>query len=328
MPYRPASALDIPDDRRRASRRAGDVRLRDVLGGLSGLAVQLDSAGSVIFVNDAFLDATGWARPEVLGAEWCEGFVPAGCATRAMFDAQQSSATRGEGEVFARDGGRRVIAWDLIPIADDLGRRGGIVAVGRDVTEERRGAGERARLLRALAAMTDRDELTGLLNAQGFARIAEHAARVAARMRRVDALVRIGVENLAGLYAAHGEGAGDDAVCAVAEAIRAVMRDSDVIARIAPDTFVVYALGTATPQHGESAAARVRAALELQNVRARAAGRAFDLACTVRVVEREPGDDTETLLARAATAESPAAEAAWDTPDPWDGPWDARPFND
>jgi PAS domain S-box-containing protein/diguanylate cyclase (GGDEF)-like protein len=321
------------DARPHAARRASDARLRDVLGGLSGLCVQLDPAGGVSYVNDAFLEATGWARAEVVGAEWCDGFVPAGCETRALFDRAPSAAVRGEGEVFTRDGDRRVVAWDVVPVRDDAGGASGMVLVGRDVTDERRGAGERARLVRALAAMTDRDELTGLLNAHGFARIAEHAARVAARVRRTDALLWVGVENLDAAYAAHGDGGGDDAVCAVAEALRGVVRDSDVIARVAPGTFVVYAVGTGAPAHGESAAGRVRAALDMQNVRARAAGRAFDLVCTVRAVERDPGDDVTTLLERAAsaevaTADSPAADPSWETPDAWDTSWSPNPFAD
>ena len=288
-----------------------DARLHDVLAGLSGISVQLDAAGVVTFANDAFLDATGWSLGEVLGAEWCDGFVPAGCATRALFDGASDGPARGEGEVFARDGGRRVIAWDVVPLRDADGLPAGVVAVGRDVTDERRGAGERARLTRALAALTDHDELTGLLNRNGFSRVAEHAARVAARMRRTDAVLWVGLDDLAATFAEHGDAAGDDAVCAVAEALRGVVRDSDVIARVGPADFVVYAVGTATPGHGESAAGRVRAALDLQNVRARAAGRSFDVACTVRMAEREPGDDLESMLERAAAAAAPAVQASW-----------------
>ncbi len=310
----PAVITPSDDTRSRPASRAGDARLRDVLAGLSGVSVQLDGAGAVTFVNDAFLDATGWTRGEVVGAEWGEDLVPAGCATRALFEQACAgaavAAARGEGEVFARDGGRRVVAWDVVPLRDDAGRPAGAVAVGRDVTEERRGADERARLVRTVAAMTDRDDLTGLLNRRGFARIAEHAARVAARLRRTDAVLRVHAADLVAVYAEHGDAAGDDAVCAVAEALRGAMRDSDVIARVAPDTFVVYALGTATPGHGEAAAARARAAIEMQNVRARAAGRTFDLECAVQVAERQPGDDVDALLERVASAPLPASRQA------------------
>lgn len=283
--------------------RWGDGVLRDVLGALSTPAVHLDAAGAVAFVNDAFLDATGWARAEVLGADWDDGFVPAGCATRALFAAALGGAAgRGQGELFTRDGDRRVIAWDAVPLRDAAGRAAGVACVGRDVTDERRAARERARLTGELAAMGERDALTGLPNRRGWTRGTEHAARVAARTRRADAVVAVHVDALAATYAAYGEAAGDDALCAVAEALRAAVRDSDIVARVSDAAFAVYAVGTAAPNHGASAAARVRAALDRQNAHALAAGRAFELGCRVGVAERAPGEDLGALLTRAESA--------------------------
>jgi diguanylate cyclase (GGDEF)-like protein/PAS domain S-box-containing protein len=311
-----------------------DARLHLVLAGLSGPALQTDAAGEVVFANDAFLAATGWARGEVVGAEWADGFVPAGCASRALFAAALRAGAgpaRGEGEVFTRGGGRRLIAWDVVPAA---GGPGGWVAVGRDVTEARRGAREQARLARALAESADRDALTGLLNARGFARLAEHAARVAARVQRTDAVLWVGLDDLAEALAAHGAPALDDAVCAAAEALRGVVRDSDVLARVAADAFAVYAVGTPTAGHGAGAAARVRAALDAENARARAAGRTFDLRCTVRAAERAPGEEVAPLLRRASAA-APSVAPGWteaatghDDSAAWDGGREAWPGAD
>ena len=298
-------------DTRVPDARWGDGVLRDVLGALSAPAVQLDPAGVVAFVNDAFLDATGWARAEVLGADWDDGFVPAGCATRALFAAALGGAAgRAQGELFTRNGERRVIAWDAVPLRDAVGRAAGVACVGRDVTDERRAARERGRLAGELAALGERDALTGLPNGRGFVRGTEHATRVAARTRRADAVVAVRLDALAATYATHGAAAGDDAVCAVAEALRGAVRDSDVVARVAEATFAVYAVGTAAPNHGEAAAARVRAALDRQNAYARAAGRAFAVGCRVGVAERAPGEALDALLARAA-AVATAEPLAW-----------------
>ncbi len=287
-----------------------DARLHAVLGGLSAFSVQLDAEGRVTFVNEAFLDATGWARADVVGAEWGDGFVPAGCETRALVAAATAGVSaRGQGELFTLHGDLRRVAWEFIALRDDVGRACGVVCVGRDVTDERRAARERARLARELAARVDRDPLTGLLNRRGFVRETAHAVRVAARMRRTDAVLCVRVDGLATAYATHGDAAGDDAVCSVAEALRGVVRDSDVVARIGDDAFAVYAVGTGTPHHGAAAAARVRAAFERHDARARAAGRTFDLTCTVGVAEREPGDAAEPWLARAVDAASSLATA-------------------
>jgi hypothetical protein len=102
----------------------------------------------------------------------------------------------------------------VVAVRDDHGGPAGAVAVGRDVTDERRGAGERARMAQALAAMTDRDEPTGLLNAQGFARIAEHAGAWPRASRRTDALIWVAVDAIGALYAAHGDARGRRTPCA------------------------------------------------------------------------------------------------------------------
>ena len=277
-----------------------DARLHAVLGALSSPAVQLDTDGRIVFVNEAFLDVTGWARGDVTGADWGDGFVPACCETRALVAAAVAgTSARGQGELFTLHGDLRRIAWEIVALRDGADRPCGAVCVGRDVTEERRVAREHTRLARELAARVDRDALTGLLNRRGFMRETAHAVRVAARMRRADALLCVRVDGLAAAYAVHGAAAGDDAVCLVAEALRGVMRDSDVVSRIDDDTFAIYAVGTGTPHHGAAAAARVRAAFERHDARARAAGRTFDLTCTVGVAEREPGDAAEPWLARA-----------------------------
>lgn len=282
---------------------AADAPLHAVLGGLSSLAVILDAAGTVTFANDAFLEATGWARGEVLGAEWAGDFVPDDCPTRALFAAALGGTSgRGEGTLLVGPGDRRTMAWDVVAVRDAAGWPAGTVCVGRDVTDDRRAERVRRELERALAALSDRDPLTGLPNQRGFVQGTEHAARVAARLRRADAVVVIRLVALAAVYAEHGEAAGDDAVCAAAEALRAGVRDSDVVARVMPDVFALYAVGTGTAGHAEGAARRVRAALEAQNARARAAGRAFDLLYTVGAAEREPGEDLDTLLRRARLA--------------------------
>ncbi|GJG89265.1 hypothetical protein tb265_44460 [Gemmatimonadetes bacterium T265] len=280
-----------------------EARLYGVLGALSALTVQLDTGGNITYANDAFLDATGWARAEVLGAEWSDGFVPATCETRALIvEALAGRTARGNGELFTRHGDLRRVAWEVVGLRDSAGHVSGVVCIGRDVTDERRVALERMRLARELATRVDRDALTGLLNRHGFFRETAHAVRVAARTRRVDAMLCVRLEGLAAIYAAHGAAEGDDAVCGVAEVLRAVVRDSDVVARLDADMFVVYAVGTGTPQHGAAAAARVRAAFERHDARARAGGRTFDVTYVVGVAEREPGDAAEAWLARAAMA--------------------------
>ena len=88
------------------------------------------------------------------------------------------------------------------------------------------------------------DELTGLLNLRGFAPIADHHLRMADRARTPVVFLFVRLE---GLATANAAGA-DDATRMVREAADVLLeavRDSDVPARIAPDTFAVLLTGDA-----------------------------------------------------------------------------------
>lgn len=285
-----------------------DTQLRALLSAVSGPVVQLDVRGAVTFVNDAFVAATGWAREEVLGATWVGDLVPAGCPTRPLVAAAMCGGVgQGAGELFTRGGERRAMAWDVVPLRDSADVVSGVVCLGRDITGQRHAMRERAQLAGALAATTDRDPVTGLANTLGFVRETAHALRVAARIRRADALLCVRVHGLAAIATSHGVAAAEDAVCAVAEALRGAVRDSDVLARVRADLFAIYAVGTANPDHGDATVVRMRAALDRQNVHARAAGRVFDVDCSVAAAERRPGDAIEPWVARAASLVPPLA---------------------
>ena len=286
-----------------------DAPLRAVLAAISGPAVQLDASGAVAFVNDAFIGSTGWARTEVIGATWDGDLAPTDCESRPLIAAAFAGVVgQGTGELFTRGGERRTVSWDVVPVRDDDGAVSGVVCLGRDITGQQHALRERARLAGALAATTDRDPVTGLANALGFVRETAHAVRVAARVRRADALLCVRVHGLAAVSMVHGADAADDGLCAVGEALRSALRESDVVARVDTDLFAVYAVGTTSLEHGAATVARVRAALDRQNTQARARGRAFDVLCTVAAAERAPGDAIEPWLARAASLVPPAVE--------------------
>lgn len=290
----------------RAAAGAAD-RLRIVLGAVAGIvAVELDAHGTVRFVNEVLLDVTGWSRGDLLGAAWDEELAPAGCPSHPLMAAGLAGqGGQVEGELFTCQGDRRRIRWDVVPLRDGAGRPDGLVAIGLDVTDETRASREHGRLAHALAATVEQDALTGLPNRRGFLRAAGHAVRVAARQRRPDTVLAVRILPTSALHAAHGAAAGDDALCAVAESLRAGVRDSDFVARVDDDLFAVYAIGTDSPSHAAGAAERVRAALAAQNARARDAGRTFVVPYAVGMAERQPGESVEGLLARAAAGAPP-----------------------
>jgi GGDEF domain-containing protein len=83
------------------------------------------------------------------------------------------------------------------------------------------------------------DELTGLPNAgQLRQRLEEEVARSAGRGRPL-AVLRVRVAGLASLIASQSRAEGDALVLSLAQELRAHLRDFDVLARTAPDTFEI-----------------------------------------------------------------------------------------
>lgn len=97
---------------------------------------------------------------------------------------------------------------------------------------------ERRRLRRDLATV---DELTRLPNLRGFVAIAEHQLRMADRARTPVVLLFVRLDD----HGAAGEPDADRLVRDAAEVLLSAIREADLPARIAPDTFCVLLSGEA-----------------------------------------------------------------------------------
>ncbi len=85
------------------------------------------------------------------------------------------------------------------------------------------------------------DDLTGLYNRRGLFALGEHAMRSARRRVRGLGVIYIDVDGLKGINDRFGHGQGDEALRALAAILRASIRESDVVARVGGDEFVILA---------------------------------------------------------------------------------------
>ncbi|MDF1505809.1 PAS domain S-box protein, partial [Roseisolibacter sp. H3M3-2] len=281
--------------RAEAALRESEAQFRGVLENVRAVAVTLDAAGRVTFANDALLQLTGWAREDVVGGDWFARFVPGGAALRHLYLATVAGGevvAHSEGEVLTRDGERRLVAWDNTLLHDADGAVAGTASIGRDVTAQRA-------LEQRLAALSEHDELTGLLNRRGFRRMADHELKVARRTGRPGSVLYLDMDGFKAINDAHGHAEGDRALRAVADVLRQTVREGDFAGRLGGDEFVVFATGAATAAEGEALAARLREQLARANDAAGTAGRPYALAFSVGVATLEPGDDLDALLTRA-----------------------------
>jgi diguanylate cyclase (GGDEF)-like protein len=89
------------------------------------------------------------------------------------------------------------------------------------------------------------DEATRLPNLRGFAAIGAHYLRMADRLGQPAVFVFVRLEDYEDLVHLEGPGGGDDLARDAAEVILQAVRDSDIPARIAPDTICVLLTGEA-----------------------------------------------------------------------------------
>lgn len=101
---------------------------------------------------------------------------------------------------------------------------------------------ERHQLLLALRAGAMIDELTGLYNRRGFNALASAQLKHGARKRRPACLLYADVDGLKPINDAFGHPAGDEMLREVARALQDTFRESDVLARVGGDEFVILAV--------------------------------------------------------------------------------------
>ncbi len=147
---------------------------------------------------------------------------------------------------------------------------------------------ERHRLQAELRSLSLTDELTGLHNRRGFLVLAEQQLKLARRIKTRQLLVFVDVDGLKQINDKLGHAEGDRALFDVANILRRTCRQSDIIARLGGDEYVVLAIDGADGV--EAIAGRLEA-----NVKAfqAAMNRPYNLALSVGVATYNPSRPCE-----------------------------------
>jgi len=94
----------------------------------------------------------------------------------------------------------------------------------------------------ALETLSLRDDLTGLFNRRGFFTLAEQGLKTAQRMGTEMLLIFGDLDNLKGINDNFGHKEGDQALMDISQILKETFRESDIIARIGGDEFVILAM--------------------------------------------------------------------------------------
>jgi diguanylate cyclase (GGDEF)-like protein/PAS domain S-box-containing protein len=136
-----------------------------------------------------------------------------------------------------------------------------LVAHLHDISEHRR-------LEQEMRRLAETDPLTGLPNRRRFEREVEERVRDPESSTGRGTLLLLDLDDFKDVNDQFGHGAGDDVLIAVGEALRASVRDEDLIGRIGGDEFAVL-LAPGRAARADSVAARLLAELQASGQKAR-----------------------------------------------------------
>ncbi|WP_374615595.1 bifunctional diguanylate cyclase/phosphodiesterase [Thauera aminoaromatica] len=217
-------------------RREGELqRLSMVIEQSPESIVITDTAGCILYVNEAFQRITGYARDEVLGRN--PRILNGGLTPRATYEQMWATLLagevwRGEFHNVRKDGSAYLELATIAPIKDAGGTVTHYVAVKEDITQRKQSEA----LLHRLAYF---DALTGLPNrALLHDRIAQ-AIRSGVRRESFGMLMLVDIDRFRQLNDTLGHAAGDRLLCEVAARLRASVREEDTVARHGDDDFAV-----------------------------------------------------------------------------------------
>ena len=146
-----------------------------------------------------------------------------------------------------RDG--RYFLQTLSPAKDQGDYVIAVTIVSKDISD-------RKRMEEELRTLSLTDELTGLYNRRGFMTLAAQYFKIANRMKDKVSVLYADLDGLKGINDTFGHQAGDRALMETASLLRKTFRESDIVARIGGDEFVVMPVIMSNVTH-ETIAARI-----------------------------------------------------------------------
>lgn len=246
--------MDITE-RRSAEQQA--LLLSSALEHSADIVVITDQLGIIEYVNQAFVDATGYTRTEALGQR--PSLMKSG--RQEMWVYQQLWDTLLKGEVYRgvfvnrrKNGDLYHEEKTIMSLKDVHGQITHFISHGKDITE-RMQAQER------LSYLAHHDVLTDLPNRALLVDRLTHALAGARRTKRMLGLLFLDLDRFKIINDSLGHGAGDLALKIAARRLSRCVRTGDTVARLGGDEFVVLLENLDAPEVVSAVAQQILEAL-------------------------------------------------------------------
>ena len=164
-----------------------------------------------------------------------------------------------------------------LPRFNDEGELIGLVHIVTDITREKK-------LENDLRHMAITDELTGIFNRRGFFALAKQQLKIAKREKKKVAILYADIDDFKYINDHYGHKEGDNALIETSNLLKESFRESDIIARIGGDEFVIMI--TETPETTiEMLTSRLKATIDAFNIHS---GKPYQLSLSIGMSRYDP----------------------------------------
>lgn len=250
----------------------------------------VDRDNQIVFVSDACESLLGYQAKELIGTPITDYMHPDDLAlTRDSIDRVMSGQSHVDfrNRYLRKDGGVVHIQWSARWSEEDGVR----IGVARDVTALRQAEEE----LRFLA---HHDALTKLPNRTLLCERLESGLSAARRHQSGLALLFLDINDFKGINDVYGHAMGDRVLCEIAQRLQGCVRETDTVARMGGDEFIVLLTGI---QSNDAVSAKVDSILAVMAEPLSATFAEIRMpSCSIGVASYpEDGEDADTLLSHA-----------------------------
>lgn len=250
----------------------------------------VDNNYRYLFMNKKHRSRLAVSDDKYCGSEFSEFHSP--METRMFMEKADKVLQTGESVSYEykslRDG--KYFLQTFSPVKDDGGQTIAVTIISKNITKLKQ-------MEKELIYLSNTDELTGLYNRRGFFSLMEHRLQLAKREKCRLMLLYADVDNFKSINDTYGHHEGDSVLIDIARILRSTYRESDIIARMGGDEFVVFPIG-ATTDHIDTIIARIQNNLNDYNS---ANKRDFNLSLSFGVSTFDPEGtrSVDDLLAQA-----------------------------
>ncbi|QOR66207.1 diguanylate cyclase [Cytobacillus suaedae] len=208
-----------------------------------------DADGTILYVNKAFMDITGYSENEVIGQN--PRLLKSGIHKASFYRHLWTSLiTKGywQGEIWNKNKlGEPYPEWlNITAIRDRTGRVENYVAVFSDITELKKIEKELVEVNESLSKLTNLDGLTGIANRRAFNEKLRNEWKRSRRSKSPLSLILLDIDHFKRFNDTYGHQQGDKCLKKVALVLEATAtRSGDLVARYGGEEFAVILPDTA-----------------------------------------------------------------------------------